>query len=86
MTRGGIRADDIFVVRNGPSLEFKAVPPNPKLKYGKRYLVGYVGVHATVRKDWTFFSMWYCESRAWGAATFTSLVLAQARNCQPSAR
>ena len=44
MTRGGIRADDIFVVRNGPSLEFKAVPPNPKLKYGKRYLVGYVGV------------------------------------------
>ena len=45
MTRGGVPADDIFVVRNGPSPEtFKAVPPNPALKYGKRYLVGYVGV------------------------------------------
>jgi len=43
MMRGGIRADDIFVVRNGPSRETKAVPPNPTLKYGKRYLVGYVG-------------------------------------------
>jgi glycosyltransferase involved in cell wall biosynthesis len=45
MTRGGIRAENIFVVRNGPSLEsFKAVPANPALKHGKRYLVGYVGV------------------------------------------
>jgi glycosyltransferase involved in cell wall biosynthesis len=44
MTRGGIGADNIFVVRNGPSPEFKAVPPNPALKHGKRYLVGYVGV------------------------------------------
>lgn len=44
MTRGGISADNIFVVRNGPSPEFKAVPPNPALKRGKRYLVGYVGV------------------------------------------
>ena len=31
-------------MRNGPSLEtFKAVPPNPNLKFGKRHLVGYVG-------------------------------------------
>jgi len=45
MTRGGVRADNIFVVRNGPSPEtFKAVRPNPTLKYGKRHLVGYVGV------------------------------------------
>ncbi len=44
MTRGGIGADNIFVVRNGPSPEFKAIPPNPALKHGKRYLVGYVGV------------------------------------------
>ena len=45
MTRGGVPADDIFVVRNGPCPEtFKAVPPNPALKYGKRYLIGYVGV------------------------------------------
>jgi glycosyltransferase involved in cell wall biosynthesis len=44
MTRGGMSADNIFVVRNGPSPEFKAVSPNPALKHGKRYLVGYVGV------------------------------------------
>lgn len=45
MTRGGVRADNIFVVRNGPNPEsFRAVPPNPALKQGKRYLVGYVGV------------------------------------------
>lgn len=43
-TRGGMSADDVFVVRNGPSPGFKAVPPNPALKRGKRYLVGYVGV------------------------------------------
>lgn len=43
-TRGGMSADDVFVVRNGPSAGFKAVPPNPALKRGKRYLVGYVGV------------------------------------------
>jgi glycosyltransferase involved in cell wall biosynthesis len=45
MKRGGVRADDIFVVRNGPRAEtFKAVSPNSALKNGKRYLVGYVGV------------------------------------------
>ena len=44
MTRGGIRPEDIFVVRNGPNLEtFKAVSPNSALKAGKSYLVGYVG-------------------------------------------
>ena len=32
-------------MRNGPSREtFKVVAPNPSLKQGKRYLVGYVGV------------------------------------------
>ncbi len=42
--RGGLRSEDVFVVRNGPDLRtFKAVPPNPALKYGKPYLVGYVG-------------------------------------------
>jgi glycosyltransferase involved in cell wall biosynthesis len=45
MTRGGIAAENIFVVRNGPSPEtLKAVPPNPARKHGKRHLVGYVGV------------------------------------------
>jgi glycosyltransferase involved in cell wall biosynthesis len=43
-TRGGKAPEDVFIVRNGPDLEtFKAVPPIPALKYGKPYLVGYVG-------------------------------------------
>jgi glycosyltransferase involved in cell wall biosynthesis len=42
--RGGMAPEDVFVVRNGPDLgTFKAVPPKPELKYGKSYLVGYVG-------------------------------------------
>jgi glycosyltransferase involved in cell wall biosynthesis len=45
VTRGSRAPEDVFVVRNGPDMEaFKPVPPNPALKYGKRYLVGYVGV------------------------------------------
>jgi glycosyltransferase involved in cell wall biosynthesis len=44
-TRGGKRPEDVFIVRNGPDLEtFRPVPPNPALKHGKRYLVGYVGI------------------------------------------
>lgn len=44
MSRGGLDAKDVFVVRNGPDLDtFRLVPSQPKLKYGKRYLVGYVG-------------------------------------------
>jgi glycosyltransferase involved in cell wall biosynthesis len=44
LRRGNIAREDVFIVRNGPDLEtFKAVPPNPKLKYGKAFLVGYVG-------------------------------------------
>lgn len=44
INRGGLAADDVFVVRNGPDLStFKPVPPKPNLKYGKPYLVGYVG-------------------------------------------
>ena len=42
--RGGLAPEDVFVVRNGPDLEtFKAVPPKADLKYGKPFLVGYVG-------------------------------------------
>ncbi|MBU1343654.1 MAG: glycosyltransferase family 4 protein [Proteobacteria bacterium] len=42
--RGNISPDDVFVVRNGPDLDkFKPVAPIPELKYGKNYLVGYVG-------------------------------------------
>jgi glycosyltransferase involved in cell wall biosynthesis len=44
ISRGRHDPNEVFVVRNGPDLEtFKAVPPNPTLKYGKSYLVGYVG-------------------------------------------
>jgi len=42
--RGGLCLEDVFVVRNGPDLRtFKPVPPRAPLKYGKPYLVGYVG-------------------------------------------
>ncbi len=44
ISRGRIRPENVFVVRNGPELQtFKPVPPNPARKHGKRYLVGYVG-------------------------------------------
>lgn len=43
-SRGGRDSKDIFIVRNGPDLGwFKAVQPKPELKYGKTFLVGYVG-------------------------------------------
>jgi glycosyltransferase involved in cell wall biosynthesis len=44
VNRGRLAPEDVFVVRNGPDLDtFKPVPPNPSLKYGKHFLVGYVG-------------------------------------------
>lgn len=44
VSRGGIAPEDVFVVRNGPDMDtFRPVPPLSELKYGKRYLVGYVG-------------------------------------------
>ena len=44
VSRGGLKDSDVFVVRNGPDLStFIPVPPEPSLKYGKRFLVGYVG-------------------------------------------
>jgi len=44
VTRGGLDPENVFIVRNGPDLKtFKPVAPNPVLKYGKPYLVGYVG-------------------------------------------
>ena len=42
--RGKLNPKDVFVVRNGPDLEkFRLVPEQPRLKYGQRFLVGYVG-------------------------------------------
>ena len=44
ISRGKKAPEDVFIVRNGPDLSsFKAVSPNCALKYGKRYLIGYVG-------------------------------------------
>jgi glycosyltransferase involved in cell wall biosynthesis len=44
ISRGKKSPEDVFVVRNGPDAKtFKAVAPVRELKYGKRYLVGYVG-------------------------------------------
>jgi glycosyltransferase involved in cell wall biosynthesis len=44
LARGGMQEDDVFVVRNGPDPRtFRVGPPNPALKYGKQFLVGYVG-------------------------------------------
>ena len=43
--RGGMDPDKVFVVRSGPDLSrLKLVPPDPKWKNGRRFLVGYVGV------------------------------------------
>ena len=43
--RGGMPPDKVHVVRSGPDLNrVKPMPPNTKLKNGRTYLVGYVGV------------------------------------------
>ena len=45
MGRGRMPPERVFVVRSGPSLErLKILPPDGRLKRGRRYLVGYVGV------------------------------------------
>lgn len=45
ITRGGMDPRRVFVVRSGPDLErLRILPANNKLKRGKKYLVGYVGV------------------------------------------
>ena len=43
--RGGMASDRVFVVRSGPCLDrLQIVPADERLKRGRRYLVGYVGV------------------------------------------
>jgi glycosyltransferase involved in cell wall biosynthesis len=45
ITRGGMPPTRVFVVRSGPSLaRMQRLPPDERLKRGRRYLVGYVGV------------------------------------------
>ena len=43
--RGRMPPQRVFVVRSGPSFErMRIVPPDARLKFGRRFLVGYVGV------------------------------------------
>jgi len=43
--RGGMKPEDVFVVRSGPDLRrLRRVPAEPKWRNGRRFLVGYVGV------------------------------------------
>jgi glycosyltransferase involved in cell wall biosynthesis len=43
--RGGMKPDDVFVVRSGPDLSrLRAVPPVDAWRNGRQFLVGYVGV------------------------------------------
>lgn len=45
LTRGRKRPEQVFVVRSSPQVErFRPTPPEPALKQGKPYLLGYVGV------------------------------------------
>jgi len=45
LERGGQSPDDVFVVRSAPKLsDFKRVPDKDDLRYGKRYLLAYLGV------------------------------------------
>jgi glycosyltransferase involved in cell wall biosynthesis len=43
--RGGKAPSKVFIVRSGPDLSrLKILPPDPALKKGRKFLVGYVGV------------------------------------------
>ena len=45
MERGRMRAEDVFVVRSGADLRrVRPVPPNPRWRNGRAFMVGYVGV------------------------------------------
>jgi glycosyltransferase involved in cell wall biosynthesis len=45
IARGRMAPERVFVVRSGPDLaRLKRLPPDERLKRGRRYLVGYVGV------------------------------------------
>lgn len=44
MSRGGMRDEDVYVVRTSPLIVAGDAVANPGLKRGKKFLVGYVGV------------------------------------------
>jgi glycosyltransferase involved in cell wall biosynthesis len=44
LLRGGKRAEDVYVVRSGPSLDrFRLYPPDPSWRHGKKFLLVYLG-------------------------------------------
>jgi len=55
--RGRCRADRVFVVRNGPDLkQWRLVTPEPELKGGRPYLLGYIGLMGIQdRVDYTLY-------------------------------
>jgi glycosyltransferase involved in cell wall biosynthesis len=45
LTRGGKRAEDVFVVRSGPDLNrLHVTDPDPEWRKGRAHMIGYVGV------------------------------------------
>lgn len=44
LDRGGKRPWEVFVVRTAPKIPAAAAPPDPALRRGRRFLVGYIGV------------------------------------------
>lgn len=45
IARGGMAPDRVHIVRSGPNLDrVREVPPDPKWRNGRRFVVGYVGV------------------------------------------
>ncbi|MBZ9674359.1 glycosyltransferase family 4 protein [Mesorhizobium sp. ES1-1] len=45
ITRGGMAPDKVHIVRSGPNLDrVRLMPPDPKWKNGRSFVVGYVGV------------------------------------------
>ena len=79
---GGIRAGGCICRSQRPDLEtFKAVPPNPALKDGKRYLVGMSERMSTQDGLDILLGCGGAPQEAWVAATFTSPALEWARTC-----
>lgn len=45
MERGGMKEEDVFILRSGPKLErLRITPANPEIKRGRKHMVGYLGV------------------------------------------
>jgi glycosyltransferase involved in cell wall biosynthesis len=44
LDRGGKRPWEVFVVRTAPQIPVATAPPDPALRRGRRFLVGYIGV------------------------------------------